>query len=302
MEKKFKLKKDGFSEVKKKIIIGVLIILLPALFFMFSILTEGYTKKIKTIVITITVSSPVVFLMLFYFLKKKKQQYESFELIVSENEVIRKQLYRKDILIPKKEIKSIIGLNKKRITIQGNSISKAIFIPYQIEDIEKLRLLLGEIPLYDLKQIENKKKLSDIDLNGKWKGVLSLGKQYGKNKGKEIFYEADFIQKENKITGVSNDISGFGLNPEPADIIGGLEEFKISFIKQYRIFHALTSTNEIKLDRSKKSPKIYFTGFFNEDSNSFEGNWRMPMAFKLLKIIPMETEFTGTWIMKKSIL
>jgi len=301
MENNFKLKKEGFSEVKKNFLLIQIFILLPVLFFLFSKLTKGYTTNFGIFITTIIISIPVVFLVMRYSLKKKRKQYESFSLIINEDEIIRRQLNRKDISIHKEEIKSITKLSNKKINIHTDSIFKNISIPVQIEDKEKLELLLDEIPLCDVPQIENKRKLNSVDLNGKWEGILTLGKRYGKNIGKEIFYNANITQRENKITGITSDISGFGINPEPADIDGEIDEFKISFIKQYRIFHSMTITEKVKLDRTKKGAEIFFTGFFNDDTNSFEGGWSMSMTFKIFFIFPAKTKLTGVWTMKKQL-
>lgn len=148
----------------------------------------------------------------------------------------------------------------------------------------------------DSKTKENSMK---IDLNGKWEGIITLGKEYGKNEGKEVIYESELSQSNNKIKGLAFDVSGFGTNPEPADINGKIEGLKISFTKQYRISHSRTNTNEAKINTTRKGPKIHYVGFFNESTNSFKGNWTMSVARKFFGLIPLNIKTTGTWNMKR---
>ncbi|UOX33946.1 hypothetical protein LXD69_00170 [Flavobacterium sediminilitoris] len=138
-----------------------------------------------------------------------------------------------------------------------------------------------------------------IDLNGRWEGIITLGKEYKENEGKEIFYESELSQLNNKIKGLSFDISGFGINPEPADINGKIEGLRISFTKQYRISHSVTNTDKAKIDTTRKGPKIQYVGFFNNSTNSFKGNWTISVARKFLGLIPLNIKTTGTWNMKR---
>ena len=141
----------------------------------------------------------------------------------------------------------------------------------------------------------------EIDLNGKWEGVITLGKEYEKFKDKEIFYESEISQSENSFNGISFDISGFGINPEPADINGKLNGLKISFVKQYRIRHSVTKNENIIIDKNRKGPKIEYNGIYNEATNSFEGKWEMTVARKFFGLIPLNIKTTGNWNMKRKI-
>ena len=142
---------------------------------------------------------------------------------------------------------------------------------------------------------------TEIDLNGKWEGIITLGKEYGKHQGQEIVYESEIFYSENKFSGFSFDVKGFGLNPEPADINGKLDGIKISFIKQYRVRHSLTNSEKIRIDQNRKGPKIHYEGIFNVTSNSFEGKWTMFVARKFFGLIPLNIKTTGNWNMKRKI-
>lgn len=137
----------------------------------------------------------------------------------------------------------------------------------------------------------------NIDLNGNWEGTIILGKEYDKNAGEQIIYYAELSQNNNRISGLSYDVSGFGTNPDPADILGFIEGSKINFTKQYRTSHNVTDTNDAKIVTTRKGPKIYYVGTFNESTNQFEGNWTMSVARKFFRLIPINVKTTGTWNM-----
>tara|TARA_R110000868_G_scaffold409932_1_gene696607 strand:+ start:65 stop:490 length:426 start_codon:yes stop_codon:yes gene_type:complete len=139
----------------------------------------------------------------------------------------------------------------------------------------------------------------EMDLNGNWEGIITLGKEYGKDEGKEIIYYSELAQKKNKISGISYDVSGFGTNPDPADINGEIEGSKINFAKQYRTRHIAAENDEIEIDTSRKGPKIYYVGIFNESNNTFEGNWTMSATKVFFGLIPIGIKSTGTWTMTK---
>jgi hypothetical protein len=138
----------------------------------------------------------------------------------------------------------------------------------------------------------------NLNLTGNWKGTIEYGKEYGENAGEKIIFRSELNQHKNKFSGLSYDISGIGLNPEPADINGEIKGRKINFIKQYRIRHMLVG-DEHKIDPTRKGPKILYTGIFNESTNSFEGNWTMSVAKKFFGLIPLNIKTTGIWKMKK---
>lgn len=199
------------------------------------------------------------------------------------------------------------GLSSGRLNLSKERITEILnYIKSKVENSKNI----SEIKGYDymLKRFEwlEKEKSSKIiekqlenDFSGKWEGIITLGKEYGKNEGKEIIYESELSQSNGKIKGTSYDISGFGINPEPADINGEIKGLKISFTKQYRISHSLTKTNETEVNTNRKGPVIHYIGFYNEITDSFEGSWRMSVAKKFFGLIPLNMKTTGTWNMKR---
>ncbi|XRE42167.1 hypothetical protein ACIVBQ_000371 [Tenacibaculum discolor] len=153
MEKEFKIKENGFSEVKSstlKIVIPILtlLVVLPAIIIL-SIKSNGFTTNLDTVLFLALIVIGILFLGVFIGMKRAKKSFESFKLIIDKNEIIRRQLYVKvkEISIPIKEVKSITKNNKGGIAIKGKNSSplETIFIPKQIESFEKLSEILSEI-------------------------------------------------------------------------------------------------------------------------------------------------------------
>jgi hypothetical protein len=141
--------------------------------------------------------------------------------------------------------------------------------------------------------------MEEIKIDGKWTGIISLGKKYRHHKGKELYFELNVNQEAKRFSGTSIDIAGFGVNPDPASIKGTIKNGQISFIKQYSSRHFINLHGEVKVFKNKPGPKIFYTGTYQEIEKTFKGNWVMPVKYRLFKIIPMVLKFGGTWSMKR---
>ena len=141
-------------------------------------------------------------------------------------------------------------------------------------------------------------KKKKMEVNGNWEGIIVYGKEYGENAGKKVVFRSELTQNNDCISGLFYDISGFGTNPEPADVNGKIEGNKIGFVKQYRTKH-MVSGNKHQIDTSRKGPKIFYSGTFDEVTNSFNGNWTIKVSRKFFGLIPLNIRSTGTWTMKK---
>lgn len=137
-----------------------------------------------------------------------------------------------------------------------------------------------------------------IDLSGKWVGTVVYGAEYKQFSGKELFFEFELIQQGDEIAGTAIDTGGTGVSPDQANILGTFKNNKIIFLKQYESSHYY-SGNETKIDRSKPGPKIKYTGEYNEQTQTFSGEWVIKITFLLLWIIPMRLKSTGSWTMQR---
>jgi hypothetical protein len=141
--------------------------------------------------------------------------------------------------------------------------------------------------------------MTELNLPHTWTGVIHYGKNYRRLKDKEIYFELEIKQDGEKITGISMDTGGFGASPDPATIKGEINENKISFIKQYSSRHFLNSKGEMIVDKSQPGPEIFYTGIYNDEDESFSGDWLMKIKFKLFKLLPLTFNFGGSWTMKR---
>jgi hypothetical protein len=71
--------------------------------------------------------------------------FESYRLTITDGEIIREQFNTPDIRIPRDGVKEIVRARNGAFAVIGESKINAILIPAQIEDSDKLELLLSEI-------------------------------------------------------------------------------------------------------------------------------------------------------------
>ncbi len=147
MKQEFKIKENGFSEIKKPIILKITITLATILIVVLGIKSKGFTTNIDTLLIVAPIVVGIFSLIVFFAMKRVEKQFESFRLIMNNNEITREQLYIKKTIISINEIKSIFTNEREGITIKGESNlpQEMIIIPKQIEDFEKLKEILSEI-------------------------------------------------------------------------------------------------------------------------------------------------------------
>ena len=150
LKKEFKIKENGFSEIKNStFIIAISIFALSVMAIVLSIKSNGFITNLSTLLFVVPILISILFLAVFIGMKRAKKQFESFKLIINKNEIIRRQLYVKvkEISIPINEVKSITKNKKGGIIIKGKSSSplEVIFVPKQIENFEKLTEMLSEI-------------------------------------------------------------------------------------------------------------------------------------------------------------
>jgi hypothetical protein len=136
-----------------------------------------------------------------------------------------------------------------------------------------------------------------MDITGIWSGTIVYGKMYRGHAGKEMVFEMTIEQKTETINGICQDISGVGLNKDPATIKGSIENGKIEFLKQYPSLH-FYQKGETKIDSSQRGREINYTGLYDNESHVFTGTWRYTNSKKLLGFIPLRSP-SGKWIMHR---
>ncbi|MFY0602069.1 MAG: hypothetical protein JXR03_20510 [Cyclobacteriaceae bacterium] len=160
MTDQFKIKENGFNEIRKKMILRVIPIALIAGLGGLAIShfnTGGQSSGISSLLIGLPVILGAMAFGLVKGIKRQKNIFNSYTLIINETEIIRQQNLTPDIIIPIREIKEIIKNKEGAFAIKRENSSDAIGIPIQIEKIEEL-----EIRLSSLKEITESDKKSLI--------------------------------------------------------------------------------------------------------------------------------------------
>lgn len=148
MTREYRIKENGFNEVKKRIltliitasIVGVVI----SYFLNRHIMGEGVNTTI-ILLTTVVFAGILITITVTKVLKRQQETFNSYRLIIDEEKIIRQQESTPDIEIRIDEIESIKKNKSGDITINCGKINEAINVPSQLEKISDLELQLSEI-------------------------------------------------------------------------------------------------------------------------------------------------------------
>jgi hypothetical protein len=148
MNKIFKIRANGFDEMKKQLIVKSLPVLLLSMTFGVAIAVLNSKNK-EDVLFVLLVMIPICLFALGYGfyagLKRQKKLFDSYKLIFSENNVVREQVNTPIVNIPFSDIQSIVKDKKGDYAIKGKSDVETILIPAQIDDYENLEILCNQI-------------------------------------------------------------------------------------------------------------------------------------------------------------
>jgi hypothetical protein len=150
MNNEFQIKENGFAEIKKAILIKTIPILMLAGGTAIAISyfnSSRQSSDVNVLPFMIPILLVVIVNGIFKGLRRQKELFESYKLIVNEDEIVREQKNTPTISIPHNEIKSITKNSKGILTIVGNSKTEIIGVPTQIDNSERLEQLLSQIHL-----------------------------------------------------------------------------------------------------------------------------------------------------------
>ncbi len=153
----FEIRKDSIKEVRKAILIKVIVLSL----FLLGGISYSYFKNpnIYGLLIIITI---MLFVTISGYNKAVNQQiilYDSYVLTIDSESIKREQYDTPDIIIRTSDISRIIKNRNGSYCIKGNSRGNTIDVPSQIEDYEGLENVLSGI-----QQISKKKGIQFEDL------------------------------------------------------------------------------------------------------------------------------------------
>jgi hypothetical protein len=150
MNNEFQIKENGFAEIKKAILIKTIPILMLAGGTAIAISyfnSSRQSSDVNVLPFMIPILLIVIVNGIFKGLRRQKELFESYKLIVNEDEIVREQKNTLTISIPHNEIQSITKNSKGILTIVGNSKTEIIGVPTQIDNSERLEQLLSQIHL-----------------------------------------------------------------------------------------------------------------------------------------------------------
>lgn len=128
-----------------------------------------------------------------------------------------------------------------------------------------------------------------------FKGTLTLGDAYGEHAGKTTDFELSLEFDDHTFSGTSLDVSGFGVNPHPAEISGVIEGDEIRFVKVYPNMH-FQSRGKTVLSK-RKSPEIHYHGSYDDALSAYSGIWEMQVKRIFFGLFPINYKSAGTWQM-----
>jgi hypothetical protein len=143
----FKYNAERFSELRKRIIIRALLVLVPAVAVGLYIGLSGAEPAVLSIAIPVSLFGAIVAsgFGLRRGIKRQKALYETYRLTIDQNAVTREQQNTQTIRLPKSDITLITKNRNGSFTIKGKNPRDVIGIAPQIEAYEELELLLRQM-------------------------------------------------------------------------------------------------------------------------------------------------------------
>lgn len=173
MTEQYKIKAEGFGEIRKQIIIRTIPMGLIALAVGIGISvynSDGQDNQVSVLPIVIPICLGALAFGISKGLNRQKLLFESYKLSISNDEIIREQTNTPTIRIPYSDINSIIKDDKGNFSIKGNKALDIIGVPSQIENYEQLEKLLNQIlPIETKNQVSSNQKYQILSV------LLTLG-------------------------------------------------------------------------------------------------------------------------------
>jgi hypothetical protein len=154
----YRIKPDGFNEIRKLILQRLLIVALVVVSFIV-VLTIYNAKEKEDYIITLP-STIVLFTVIFGFsirrtFKKQKELLDSYALTINDNAITRYQLNTPTITLYHTEIKEILKTKNHRFIIKGKNAEDIIYVPSQIGNYQDLETKLEEIKSISMYSTKN---------------------------------------------------------------------------------------------------------------------------------------------------
>lgn len=169
----FKFRQDGFKEIRRKMLLRSIPLLLIAGAVGITISTINSRQKendVNVLPIIIPLSAAALGFGLYRGVNRQKALLESYTLTITNNLVTREQLNTPAISIYFNDIKEIAKHKNGSFTIKGKEAIDLIGIPAQIDDYSKL-----ETALQQIQTIVVKDEVSFLQKYQSLSGLLTVG-------------------------------------------------------------------------------------------------------------------------------
>lgn len=143
----FRTRKEGFDEIKKKLItnttilftiIFLVVILLPALL-------SNDPARFKTLPIMLPLFLAILVFSMMAGIKRQRSAFESFTLTIDDEKIVRERLNTPVLTIGRNEITKITKLANGSFCIEGKSKLNPIVIPAQMDNYQVMEDTLREV-------------------------------------------------------------------------------------------------------------------------------------------------------------
>jgi hypothetical protein len=144
----FKIRQDGFKEIRKAILIKTIPISLLTAFGGLAasyFTTSGQQGDVNVFPFIIPIILGALAFGLYRGINRQKEIFDSYRLTLDNNGITREQHNTPTINISKADLSEIIKNPNGSFTIKGNSTVNVIGVPSQIDDYENLEISLAEI-------------------------------------------------------------------------------------------------------------------------------------------------------------
>lgn len=148
MDQEFVIKENGFEEIKKGLVLKTLPIMIVAVgvgLLIFHFNNDGKTSEMFAYLTIIPMITIVLSFSLRKSIKMQRELFNSYRLLIDDNQIIRELNNTPTITIPFTDIRLIEKKTNGILVIMGSNVAHVISVPAQIEDIEQLEELLSEI-------------------------------------------------------------------------------------------------------------------------------------------------------------
>lgn len=144
----FKIKENGFNEIRKKSLLRTIPIALIALCGGLAIShfnINGQSSDVNVLPVLIPIMFGAMTFGLILGNKRQKKIFNSYELTIDNERIIRKQNLTPDIKIKFNEIKEIIKNKNGSLSIKGTNLNNTIGVPSQIENMIEIESRLSKV-------------------------------------------------------------------------------------------------------------------------------------------------------------